>query len=377
MNPKEVLRLVDTLHREKDIDTEVVFTGLEAALLSAARKHLGASENVQVRIDRQTGAIIASDGGRPIDPSELGRIAAQTAKQVMIQKIREAERESISREFADKVHTVVTGTIQRFEGPNLVVNLPRTEGFLPKSEQIPGESFHVGERIRALVLEVRTIGSRVRVVLSRSHAEFVRRLFELEVPEIAEGVVVIKGIAREAGSRTKIAVVSRDPRVDCVGACVGVQGSRIQSIRDELNGEKIDIVPWSENIHTFVANALRPAELLEIEIDEDARRALVLVSEDQLSLAIGKRGQNVRLAARLTGLEIDIKSSAAEGEVEGAKPTAEATEGSPADAPRVTVGEAGLAAPTVPAGEQPESMGPKPDEAASDSPSSAGDGPEE
>jgi N utilization substance protein A len=311
MNPSELLRLVDSLHREKDIDSESVFKGIESALLSAARKHLGASDNLVVTIDRQTGEITANDGDREIDPSDLGRIAAQTAKQVMIQKIREAERDAISHDFSDRVHTVVGGTVQRFEGPNIVVNLSKTEGFLPRSEQIFSETYHVGERLRALVLEVRAVGTRVRVVLSRSHPEFVRRLFELEVPEVGEGLVEIKGIAREAGYRTKIAVNSLDPRVDSVGACVGVQGSRIKSIVDELNGEKIDIVRWSDQMDGLIANTLKPAEIESISLNADRRHALVIVPEDQLSLAIGKRGQNVRLAAKLTGWDIDIKPSAA------------------------------------------------------------------
>lgn len=309
MNPRELLRLVDTLHREKGIDNEVVFQGIEAALLSAARKHLGASENVVITINRETGEITALDDGLTIDPADLGRIAAQTAKQVMIQKIREGERDAISKDFAERLETVVAGTVQRFEGPNIVVSLPRTEGFLPKSEQIFNETYHVGNRIRALVLEVRGVGARVRVVLSRTHPEFVRKLFELEVPEVTEHVVEIHGIAREAGSRTKIAVQSKDSRVDAVGACVGVQGARIQSIRDELNGEKIDIVPWSSDPEVFITNALRPAQIQDLELDESRQRVVVTVAEDQLSLAIGKRGQNVRLAAKLTGWDIDIQSA--------------------------------------------------------------------
>ena len=308
MNPSELLRLADTLHREKDIAIESVFQGIEAALLSAARKHLGASDELVVSIDRQTGQLYAMDGNREIAPSELGRIAAQTAKQVMIQKIREAERDSISKDFADRVHTLVTGTVQRFEGPNIVVTLHRTEGFLPRSEQLFNEVYHVGERLRAMVLEVRSVGTRVRVVLSRSHPDFVKQLFELEVPEVAEGLVEISAIAREPGYRTKIAVRSLDPRVDCVGACVGVQGSRIKTIVDELNGEKIDIVRWSDELDLLIANTLKPAEIQSIDLDEENRHALIMVPDDQLSLAIGKRGQNVRLAAKLTGWDIDIKS---------------------------------------------------------------------
>ncbi len=345
MNPVELLRLVDSLHREKGIDSESVFQGIEAALLSAARKHLGATEGFVVQINRETGEIRASDGEREIDPAELGRIAAQTAKQVMIQKLREAERESISHDFTDRVHTVVTGAVQRFEGPNIIVTLPRTEGFLPKSEQIANETYHIGERLRAMIIEVRAVGTRIRVVLSRSHPEFVRRLFEIEVPEVGEGIVEIRSIAREAGYRTKIAVASRDPRVDSVGACVGVQGSRIKSIVDELNGEKIDIVPWTDQTDTFILKTLKPAEVESIHLDDTRRHALVIVPEDQLSLAIGKRGQNVRLASKLTGWDIDIKSRP--------KPEEKARE-SVATATPETAAAADASAPAEPASATPE-----------------------
>ena len=346
MNPSELLRLVDGLHREKGIDNESVFLGIEAALLSAARKHLGASEDLVVKIDRLTGEISAHDGDVEIAPGDLGRIAAQTAKQVMIQKLREAERDSISHDFTERVHSVVTGAVQRFEGPNIIIGLPRTEGFLPRSEQISNETYHVGERLRAIVLEVRNVGARVRVVLSRSHPEFVRQLFELEVPEVAEKLVEIKAIAREAGYRTKIAVYSNDPRVDSVGACVGVQGSRIKSIVDELNGEKIDIVRWSDNIDALISNTLKPAEISTIHLDPERKHALVIVPDDQLSLAIGKRGQNVRLAARLTGWDIDIKS-AAKPAAEG--PAAAAPEAAPAVAGAEAVPETAPAIPETPA----------------------------
>jgi len=311
MEPKELLRLVDTLHRERDIDVEMVFQGIEAALLSAARKHLGASDALVVTIDRETGEVQARDGDHYIDPSELGRIAAQAAKQVMIQKIREAERESISQEFTERVGSIITGTVQRFEGPNIIVSLHRTEGLLPRSEQIFNENYHVGERIRAMVLEVRYVGTRVRIVLTRSHPDFVKELFFLEVPEVGEGMVEIAAIAREPGYRTKIAVHSVDPRVDCVGACVGVQGSRIKGIVDELNGEKIDIVRWSDEMDTLIANTLRPALIDSIDLDEATKHAIITVPEDQLSLAIGKRGQNVRLAGKLTGWNIDIQTAEA------------------------------------------------------------------
>ena len=310
MDPRELMRLVDTLHREKEIDSEVVFEGIEAALLSAARKHFGASEELVIQIDRETGEIVAQDGDETIDPTALGRIAAQTAKQVMIQKIREAECESISEDYTDRLMSIASGSVQRFEGPNIVVNLGRTEGFLPRSEQISGETYHVGERIRAIIIEVRAMGTKVRVVLSRAHPEFVQRLFELEVPEVAEGIIRVMGIAREPGHRTKVAVDSLDPKVDCVGACVGVQGSRIKSIVDELNGEKIDIVRWSDMLDSLIANTLKPAEIDSILLEEGKMHAIVLVPEDQLSLAIGKRGQNVRLASKLTGWDIDIQTRA-------------------------------------------------------------------
>ena len=394
MNPAELLRLVDTLHREKDIDAELVFKFIETALLSAARKHLGASEDFVVTIDRQTGEVSAWDGDQEIDPAELGRIAAQTAKQVMMQKIREAERDVISQDFADRVNTIVNGTVQRFEGPNIVVNLPRTEGFLPRSEQIHNESYHVGERLRALVLEVRAVGIRVRVILTRSHPEFVRRLFELEVPEVADGLVEIKAIAREAGYRTKVAVHSIDPRVDCVGACVGVQGARIRSIVDELNGEKIDIVRWSDQMDMLISNTLKPAEIRAIHLDEEKRHALVIVPDDQLSLGIGKRGQNVRLAAKLTGWEIDIKSAEkilGETQPVAAEPAAapqgeaaeDASQETVADAPQETAADA----PQEAAADSPqevaedasqETVGDAPQETAADAPQvAAADSPQE
>ncbi|MEW6356776.1 MAG: transcription termination factor NusA [Planctomycetota bacterium] len=302
----ELLRLVDSLHRDKNIDKELVFEGIEAALLSAARKQFGADESLVIKIDRETGNIIATEGGKTIAPAELGRIAAQTAKQVMIQKIREAERDVIFDDYEKKRRTIVNGTVQRMEGPNLIVNLGRTEAILPRSEQIQNESYHPGERIRAIVLATEKVGNRVRIVLSRTSPELVRCLFELEVPEIAENTIEIKGLAREPGFRTKIAVDSKDPKVDPVGACVGVRGSRIRNIVDELNGEKIDIIRWDESEEMFICNTLKPAEIGGIILDDDARKATVIVAEDQLSLAIGKRGQNVRLASKLTGWDIDI-----------------------------------------------------------------------
>jgi N utilization substance protein A len=306
MNSQEVLRIIDSICRDKSIDKEMIYADLEAAMVSAARKAYGQVEDVSVKIDRITGQISALMEGRPIAMAELGRIAAQTFKQVMIQRIREAERGSIFDEYSDKVGTVVTGTVARFEAGALVVNLGRAEGFLPRSEQIPGETHHVGDRVRAMVLDVEEKPNQVRIVLTRSHPDYIRRLFELEVPEVGERIIEIRALAREAGYRTKVAVSSIDSKVDAVGACVGVRGSRVRNIVDELGDEKIDIVRWNESSQILIANALKPAEVQEIALCFELNRATVVVAEDQLSLAIGKRGQNVRLAARLTGWDIDI-----------------------------------------------------------------------
>lgn len=316
MDPSEILRLVDTLHRDKDIDPEVVFQALEAAILSAARKHFGNSDEVRITIDRETGEIQAWDGEEKlhVDPSELGRIAAQTARQVMLQKIREAERDVIYDDFETQVSTIVTGTVQRFEGASLIVNLGKTEAILPRSAQISNEYYHPGERIRSLVAEVRKQGSRVRIILSRAHGDFVKKLFELEVPEIADGIIQIKGLAREPGHRTKIAVLSLDAKVDCVGACVGVRGTRIKNIVDELNGEKIDIVRWNDSTEVLIMNTLKPAEISDIILSPETGTATVIVPEDQLPLAIGKRGQNVRLASRLSEWTLDLMTENELGE---------------------------------------------------------------
>ncbi len=302
----DLVRFVDSISRDKSIEKELVFTDLEQAVASAVRKQFDQADEVLVHIDRLTGEISATRNEEPISVKSLGRIAAQTAKQVMIQKIREDERDSIFEEFIDRKGTVVTGTVARFEGGALLVNLGRAEGFLPKTEQIPGESHHPGERIRCLILDVREAPHQVKIVLSRSHPDLIRRLFELEVPEVSERIIEIKALAREAGYRTKIAVSSIDTKVDAVGACVGVRGSRIKNIVVELGGEKIDIVRWNESSQILIGNALKPAEVMETALCFELGRATVVVEEDQLSLAIGKRGQNVRLAARLTGWDIDI-----------------------------------------------------------------------
>src|ERR1700722_16418622 len=304
----ELIRIVDSIARDKNIEREQVYTDVEQAIASALRKQFNTEDTTefQVQVDRVNGEISVARNGTAIPLSALGRIAAQTAKQVMIQLIRQDERGSIYEEYKDRVGTIVTGTIARFEGGSMIVTLGRSEGIMPRSEQIPGEQPQIGERIQALIMEVRDTLSAVKIILSRSHPELIRRLFEREVPEVGERTIEIKALAREPGHRTKIAVSSIDSKVDAGGAGVGVRGSRIKNIVDELGGEKIDIVRWNESSQILIANALKPAEVTEVSLCFELGRATVVVNDDQLSLAIGKRGQNVRLAARLTGWDIDI-----------------------------------------------------------------------
>ena len=305
---QELIRIVDSIARDKNIEREQIYTDIEQAIASGLRKQFNtedASEFV-VTLDRTTGDISATRAGVALDLKIVGRIGAQTVKQVMIQLIRQDERGSIYEEHKDRVGTIVTGTIARFEGGTMVVSLGRAEGIMPRSEQIPGEQHQVGERIQALIMEVRDTLNAIKIILSRSHPELIRRLFEREVPEVGERTIEIKALAREPGHRTKIAVSSIDSKVDAVGACVGVRGSRIKNIVDELGGEKIDIVRWNESSQILIANALKPAEVTEVSLCFELGRATVVVNDDQLSLAIGKRGQNVRLAARLTGWDVDI-----------------------------------------------------------------------
>jgi N utilization substance protein A len=306
---QELIRLVESISRDKSIEKELLFRDLEVAMVSAARKFYGEEEEeFEIEIDRESGDIAATRAdGDPLDVRDLGRIAAQTAKQVMIQRIREAERGSLFDEYKPREGTIVTGQVTRVDGGAITINLGRGEGFLPRSEQIPGETHHVGDRIRAMILEVRETPHQVKIVLSRSHPDFVRCLFELEVSEITDGTMEIKGIAREAGYRSKVAVLSHDDRVDPVGACVGMRGMRVKNIVRELSGEKIDIVRWSEDIHTLIANALAPARLKHVDVDEETQTVTVTVEPDQLSLAIGKRGQNARLTSKLTGWRVDIE----------------------------------------------------------------------
>jgi N utilization substance protein A len=314
MDREALLRMVDTIHRDRDIPKEVVFQSLEEALAAAVRKRLGADEDLVCNIDRKSGEIVIEDeeGEYELEMEVLGRIAAQAFKQVMMQRIREAERDVLYDDYEARVGSLVHGTVQRFEGDTMVINLGRTEAYLPREERVRGESFSIGDRVRAIVLEVRKDGPRVRIILSRSHPDMVRRLFELEVPEIADEIIEIKRIVREPGYRTKMAVISGDPKIDAIGACVGVRGSRIKAVIDELRGEKIDIIRWSDSLETLIQNGLKPAviNIDNIYPDVDARSATVLVDEDQQSLAIGKKGQNVRLASRLCGWEIEIKTRA-------------------------------------------------------------------
>lgn len=337
----ELMSVIDQIGREKGIEKEKILAALEAALLTAAKKRFGQGDNIQVDIDASTGEIsivskktiaetvvdtkteisleearkiddeaeMGDEIGSLIDMDDFGRIAAQAAKQVICQKVREAEWEAIEREFSKKEGELVHGVILGQERRNYLVDIGKTEALLPVQEQIPREAHRRGDRVRALLLEVRRTPKDVQVILSRAHPHFVVKLFGLEVPEISEKIVEIKGVVREPGDRTKISVASRDKAVDPVGACVGVKGSRVQAIVRELRGEKIDIIPWTEDPRVFIGEALNPASIEKVGIDEQKKSALVVVADSQLSLAIGKNGQNVRLAAKLTGWKIDIISS--------------------------------------------------------------------
>jgi N utilization substance protein A len=309
MNPGELLRIVDSLHREKNIDPEVVFLAIESAMVSAAKKHYGDEADIKLQLDRTNGQITGTCNDVPLDTELIGRIGAQTAKQVIIQKIREAERDALLEEFGVQLGQMVAGVVQRVEGNTTTVLLNNVEAILPRSEQIPGESHHANERVRAVVFEVKPQGNRVKVVLSRTRPQLVERLFEQEIPEIAEGVISVHALSREPGYRSKVAVSSTDTRVDCVGACVGVRGNRIKNIIDELGGERIDIVRWDNDPNVLIPNALQPAKVDQVLLCQMLGRAIVLVNEDQLSLAIGRRGQNVRLASKLCGWDIEIMTS--------------------------------------------------------------------
>lgn len=310
MNTQEMMRILDSISRDRSISRELLIADLEQAMVTACRKFFGTldAEEFQCTVDPITGEISIFRYGEPLRlrPEELGRIAAQTFKQVMIQRFRDDERQSLIDEFGGRTGTIVNGVAQRYDHGALIVQVDRAECVMLRSEQIPGEQFAPGDRVRALILDVKDMGNQAKIYLSRAHPDFIKRLFEVEVPEVAERTIEIKAMAREAGHRTKMAVSSIDSKVDAVGACVGVRGARIKTIVDELNGEKIDIVRWNESSQILIANALKPAEVEEISLCFELGRATVVVRDDQLSLAIGKRGQNVRLAARLTGWDVDI-----------------------------------------------------------------------
>ncbi|MGI9516848.1 MAG: transcription termination factor NusA [Pirellulaceae bacterium] len=341
MNAGEVLRIVDSLHRDKNIPKEIVFVAIESALVSAARKHFGEEADIEFNIDRESGEIRGRCGDQLLDYEEVvGRIGAQTAKQVIIQKVREAERDAQMIEFDQQIGEIVSGTVHRSEGSVTTVTLGPVEAILPRSEQIPGETYQPNDRIRAVVTEVKAQGSRIKVVLSRTRGVLVQRLFEQEIPEIADGVISINAISREPGYRTKLAVSSIDTKVDCVGACVGVRGNRIKSIIEELSSERIDIVRFDEDPQVMIRNALQPANVDEVILCNEIGRAIVLVAEDQLSLAIGKRGQNVRLASKLCGWDIEIMTQEElEKQIERAVEGFSVLDGVDEDLANVLVGE--------------------------------------
>jgi transcription termination/antitermination protein NusA len=345
-NRLELLQIADAVAREKSIDREVVITAMEDAIQKAAKSRYGSENEIKAEVDPKTGEIslarllevvedvtleatqIALAEARrknpaaqvgdfiaePLPPLDFGRVAAQNAKQVIVQKVREAERERQYDEYKDRVGEIVNGIVKRVEYGNVIVDLGRAEAVVRRDETLPRENFRYGDRIRAYVYDVRREQRGPQIFLSRTHPEFMAKLFAQEVPEVYEGIVTIQSVARDPGSRAKIAVVSRDSSIDPVGACVGMRGSRVQAVVNELQGEKIDIIQWSPDAATFIVNALAPAEVVKVVLDEDAERIEVVVPDEQLSLAIGRKGQNVRLASQLTGWDIDIMTEASESE---------------------------------------------------------------
>lgn len=336
----EFMLAFEALGKEKGIAPEILFDAIEAALISAYKRNFSSAQNVRVSLDRETGEIhvyarktiveqveddrleISLADARKINPGymeedileievtprDFGRIAAQTAKQVVVQRIREAERGIIYEEFSNRSSDILTGIVQRIEQKNVFIDLGKTEAVLPPTEQMIGEEYALGNRVKTYIIEVKKTSKGPQIMVSRTHPGLLKRLFELEVPEIHDGTVEIKSVAREPGMRSKIAVFSRDEEVDSVGACVGPKGMRVQTIVDELRGEKIDIVKWDADPAVYISNALSPAKVVSVEVDEVNKISKVVVPDYQLSLAIGKEGQNARLAAKLTGWKIDIKS---------------------------------------------------------------------
>lgn len=310
MESSELLTILEQLERDKGIDKAVLIEAVEAAVASAAKKlwTVDKDQEVKVVLDKVTGKLTAYAGTEEIRSGEFGRIAAQTAKQVVIQKIREAEKDVVFDEYKKRMGEIISGSVYRFEKGNIVIDLGKTEAIIPKREQSSKEEFKQGDRIRAFVLDVKRENRGPQIILSRAHPQFVKRLFELEVPEILEGIVEIKSISRDVSERTKIAVYSKDEKVDSVGACVGMRGSRVKNIVSELQGEKIDIVRYSSDIKEYIQAALSPAEISQIQLSFQEKKANIIVADDQLSLAIGKHGQNVRLASQLVGWELDLFS---------------------------------------------------------------------
>ena len=345
-NRLELLQIADAVAREKSIDKQIVISAMEESIQKAAKSRYGQDNEIKAEIDPKTGETrlhrlrlvvdkveneateitldeaqirnpAAQTGdliAEPLPPIDFGRIAAQAAKQVIFQKVRDAEREKQFDEYKDRIGEIVHGTVKRVEYGNVVVDLGRGEAFVRRDELLPRETFRTGDRIRAYIYDVRREARGPQIFLSRTHPQFMAKLFAQEVPEIYDGIIEIKSVARDPGSRAKIAVISRDTSIDPVGACVGMRGSRVQAVVQELQGEKIDIIPWSNDAANFVVNSLAPAEVAKVVLDEDTRRIEVVVGEDQLSLAIGRRGQNVRLASQLTGWQIDILTEAEESE---------------------------------------------------------------
>ena len=334
----DLIAVLDYMEKEKGISRDIILEAIQESLLLASKKSIGPARELEVTIDSKTGDIraftklvvvekvldrhgeihledaikispdakLGDEVVKEVTPQNFGRIAAQTAKQVVIQKIREAEKNIVFGEYQERLGEIVSGIIHHYDKQNIVIDLGRAEGVMPPREQCPHEEYRLGARVRTYILDVRERSKGPEVVLSRTHPNFVRRLFEMEVPEIDEGAVEIKGIAREPGYRTKLAVFAVDDKVDCVGACVGLRGNRVKSVVRELNGEKIDIIRWSDDQEEYVANALSPAKLKQVNLNPAKGECEVIVDEDQLSLAIGKKGQNVRLSSRLTGWKIDI-----------------------------------------------------------------------
>ncbi|MHA1189776.1 MAG: transcription termination factor NusA [Alphaproteobacteria bacterium] len=345
-NKLELIQIADAVAREKSIDKEIVIAAMEDAIQKAARSRYGAETDIRADIDPKSGEIhlqrlmevvdepedfatqISLDEARernpaakigdflsePLPPLEFGRVAAQSAKQVIMQKVRDAERDRQFEDYKDRIGEIINGSVKRVEYGNVVVDLGRGEAIIRRDELIPRENFHYGDRVRAYIYDVRREQRGPQIFLSRTHPQFMAKLFTMEVPEIYDGIIELRSVARDPGSRAKIAVLSNDSAIDPVGACVGMRGSRVQAVVGELQGERIDIIPWSPDAATFIVNALQPAEVTKVVLDEDAERIEVVVPDDQLSLAIGRRGQNVRLASQLTGWDIDILTEDEESE---------------------------------------------------------------